>query len=148
MSLHKRHARKTRLRVWLDRCGVLASAVCLLHCLATPIVIVLLPLAGADGFEGTLALVLLSLASLSGLLALARGDRRPAIPLVLGLVGLLARGSLVEGSLSEALATLITTLAFASTHILSLLPRRRPVADDLFQGPAWPRAGELPSSDP
>lgn len=113
-----------RARPWLDRLGVLGSALCLVHCLATPAVVALIPLAADDGFEGALALGLLGLAAVSGVLALARGDRQPALPLAVAALALLIRGELDEGAPGERIATIVLALALALTHLLSLRPRR------------------------
>ncbi|MEZ4450844.1 MAG: MerC domain-containing protein [Nannocystaceae bacterium] len=112
-----------RPRPWIDRLGVAASALCLVHCLATPACVVLVPLAAADGFEGTLALGLLGLASVSWALALARGDRLPGLPLAVAVIALGVRGALDEGTPGEHLTTIVAALALALTHLLSLRPR-------------------------
>jgi hypothetical protein len=110
----------------LDIVGVVASTVCLVHCLATPLIVASLPLVADERFEGGLIILLAAFASLSALLALARRRVQPAITCGLGLA-LLAVGrslELPEGSPAERLIVVAAACLMIVTHLLSLAPAR------------------------
>ena len=106
----------------LDRLGVVAPVLCLVHCLATPLLLAAVPLLASERFEGVLAGALVGLATLSAGLALARRHLRPLLPYTLGLSLLVARGSLelAEGDPMELILAALAAAAMISTHLLSL----------------------------
>lgn len=111
----------------LDFVGLVASSVCLVHCLATPLVVASLPFVADERFEGVLVVLLAAFASLSALLALARGRVRPAVTCGLGLA-LLAVGhslELPEGSPAERLIVVTAACLMIVTHLLSLVTADR-----------------------
>lgn len=110
----------------LDLLGVLASSACLVHCLATPLIVASLPLVADARFEGLLALMLVAFASLSALLALARRRLLPVLTYSLGLVALAAREGLElpEGSPQERTVVVIAAALMITTHLLSLTAGR------------------------
>lgn len=107
----------------LDRLGVIASSACLVHCLATPLIVASLPLVADARFEGTLAAVLVALATLSALLALARRRLLPVLTYSLGMTALVARQSLElpEGSPLERIVVVAAAALMITTHLLSLI---------------------------
>ncbi|MCY1054662.1 MerC domain-containing protein [Nannocystis sp. SCPEA4] len=125
---------------WIDRLGVVASTACLVHCLATPLVVASLPLVAGERFEGTLSAVLVALASLSAGLSWLAGDRRPLVPYVLGLAALalrlrLARG---EGDPLDTLLVLAAASGMIVTHVLGLRAARCRSAASACEAPARP----------
>lgn len=100
----------------------MASSLCVVHCLATPILVVLFPLVVSERFEGLLAWSLIALATISVGLSLARRHLLPAVPYTLGLVTLAlprAHGS-AEGSPLEIVSTTLAGSLMIGTHLLSL----------------------------
>lgn len=125
---------------WLDRLGVVASTACLIHCLATPLVVASLPLVAGERFEGALSAVLVALASLSAALSWRAGDRRPLVPYVLGLVALtlrlrLARG---EGDPLDTVLVLVAASGMIVTHVLGLRAARCRGTAGACEAPARP----------
>jgi hypothetical protein len=110
----------------LDIVGVVASTVCLVHCLATPLIVASLPLVADERFEGALIILLAAFASLSALLALARGRVQPALTCGLGLALLVIGRSLElpEGSPAERLIVVAAACLMIVTHLLSLVLAR------------------------
>ncbi|WAS91881.1 MerC domain-containing protein [Nannocystis punicea] len=111
-----------KFRRGLDRLGVVASSLCLIHCLATPLLVVLFPLVVSERFEGLLAWSLIALATISVGLSLARRRLIPAVPYTLGILTLAltrAHGS-AEGSSLELVSTMVAASLMISTHLLSL----------------------------
>lgn len=110
-------------RVSSDLIGVSLSALCLLHCLAVPLLLALLPaLAGAWAEQEWVHQLLIVFAFLAVGAAMQRGlmvHQRWA-PLMLALVGLgFLSASLIapEGHWTEKLVTAIGALATASAHL-------------------------------
>ena len=105
----------------LDRGAILLSALCLLHCLAVPLVIVAVPaVAMALPGQNWVHLVILATAAPLAAVALWRGwrrhrDRRPAL---LGAVGLalLVTGVAVGESDLETVLTVVGGLVLAAAH--------------------------------
>ncbi|MBA3547115.1 MAG: MerC family mercury resistance protein [Nannocystis sp.] len=110
----------------LDLLGVVASSTCLVHCLATPLIVVSLPFVADARFEGALAVILVVLAAVSALLALARRRRLPMLTCGLGLVALMACRALElpEGSPEERLLVVLAAALMIVTHLLSLATGR------------------------
>lgn len=119
-----------------DRIGILASAVCLVHCLLLPLIVPLLPLlaglAEAEAFHEGL-LVLLSLCAIVAFVPGYRAHRLLSVVLFGGLgVALLAGGVLAHDwpplAGFDTPLTVIGGLVLVSTHLLNLrLCRRCPV---------------------
>ena len=110
----------------IDRAGVLASAACLIHCLATPLVIALLPFAASEGFESWTLIVLLTMASISAALAAGRRDAATVVPFAVG-VALISLGrAYSEIAWAERLTTSLGAVALILTHLSSLRRARRP----------------------
>ena len=114
--------------VW-DSIAIGASFTCLVHCLALPMLIALLPawskfLDVPESFH-LWVLVLAAPVSLTVLLRAARG--KPGYPpLRIGIAGLaiMALGLLVEGEVLEAIVTSIGASLLACGHILNWRARR------------------------
>ena len=119
--------RRRRLipRHWLDGFAIGASTLCMLHCLALPILFALLPaLAGRIDPGESFHVGMLMLALPTSLFALAQGWRRRGgiAPLMTGLTGLamMAAGVvLAHGALGEALWTVAGSLLLAGAHIIN-----------------------------
>lgn len=113
---------------WLDWAAVSASGLCLLHCLALPLVIAALPsLGGAVAGSGT-HWVLLAFALPVSLWVLTR-DPWPAglIPLLLGAAGLslMTLGvAFYEGLPAERVLTVAGVSLVAAAHIVRWRRRR------------------------
>ncbi|WP_434420163.1 MerC domain-containing protein [Nannocystis pusilla] len=113
-----------KFRRGLDRLGVVASSLCVIHCLATPLLVVLFPLIVSERFEGLLAWFLIALATLSVGLSLARRRLLPAVPYTLGVLTLALTHGLAEGSSLELVSTTIAASLMIWTHLLSLTAGR------------------------
>jgi hypothetical protein len=118
----------------LDLVGVVASSACLVHCLATPLLVVFFPLVADARFEGVLAVILVVFATLSASLALARRRVLPMLTFSLGLAALAVRRGfeLAEGSSEERIIVVIAAGLMIATHLLSLTAR----SADAEAGPA------------
>lgn len=110
---------------WLDRIGVSAGLLCAVHCLALPLVIAALPLAGLDLLLGERVEQSFAAASVTvGGLSLVPGfllvHRRP-LPLCLLALGaslLLAGRALIgEGSRMEPMVVVVGALALVVAHV-------------------------------
>jgi hypothetical protein len=117
-----KHPDSSQFRRGLDRLGIVASSVCLVHCLATPLLVVSLPVAASEGFEGIFADVLVGFATLSVGLGVLRRRMLPLLPYSLGLstLALLRTVDVVEGSPLELIGTTATALLMICTHLMSL----------------------------
>jgi len=109
----------------IDRVGIVASTICLLHCLATPLVIALFPFAAFHGFESWTLVALLIMASTSTALAAARRDLAPIVPFIVGVTLLVIGRGVLEIPWVEHLTTSLAAIALLLTHVLSLRRRRR-----------------------
>lgn len=113
----------------LDLAGIALSALCLLHCLAVPLVAT-----GALAWAASERIHLgLTVALAAVVLAVAvpgyRRHRQPVVPVLLasGLALLLAAVTVGEaaGETGETLLTVVGSLALTAGHVLNLrLPRR------------------------
>ncbi|MBL9107207.1 MAG: MerC domain-containing protein [Myxococcales bacterium] len=110
----------------VDLVGVLASSACLVHCLATPLIVAAFPFVADARFEGSLALLLVVFAAISAALALRRRHRLPVITFGAGLLALVARHwlALPEGSPEERLLIVLAAGLMITTHLLSLTAGR------------------------
>ncbi|MEZ4382118.1 MAG: MerC domain-containing protein [Nannocystaceae bacterium] len=111
--------------VTVDRVGAIASVICLVHCMATPLVVALLPFAASDGFESWTLRVLVLMATTSAVIALVKRHLAPVVPFAAGLALLaLGRASAATPWL-EHLSTSLAAVALIVTHLLSLRRERR-----------------------
>lgn len=106
----------------LDRLGIAASSVCIVHCLATPLLVVSLPVVASERLEGLFAGLLLSCATLSVGLGVLRRRMVPLVPYSLGLstLALLRAFDVAEGGPLELIGTTATALLMICTHLMSL----------------------------
>lgn len=115
---------------WLDRAAVGASAACLLHCLALPLVLAILPFVGTWMFvPERLHLWMLAFAVPVALLALVAGRTLHGRndPMIIGVTGLalLAIGAiLLSEGLVETVVTVTGGLILARAHWLNAHLRR------------------------
>lgn len=108
----------------IDRIAIGVSGVCLLHCIATMLVVALLASAGGLLLDPMIHELGLGLAILLGLYAFSRGFavHGRKMPLLLGLAGISAMGyalSLTHGVSGEVLFTVIGILLVVSGHELN-----------------------------
>ncbi len=134
MFLHA--VRPGRSRDLLDLLGLGFSVLCLVHCIAFPLVLIALPTVATFGHEGhhhslhlALALILVPLAFVSLLPGYLR--HRKAVVLVGGVSGVVAilAGAFMEPWLGEAMATGLTiagSLCLICAHALNLAESRTP----------------------
>ena len=75
---------------WLDKIGITASFACAIHCIATPIIISFLPLAGVHFLEHDAHLLMLPMLMLPAVLSLIPGIllHKRIAPLVLSTIGI------------------------------------------------------------
>jgi hypothetical protein len=110
---------------WLERLAFSAALLCLIHCLALPVALAVLPmLSKILALPETLHLWLLCLAVPASTLALVSGGvgRKKRVPLLLGGAGLalLAAGAILFGATAaETPATVAGSLALAAAHGLN-----------------------------
>lgn len=109
----------------LDRLSISASALCLLHCLATPLLLVALPVLSATFMaDETFHLWMVTIVLPLSLAALFIGCRRhrDGLVITLGLIGLLGLilaallGHDVLGETGEKVATVVSGLLLAAGH--------------------------------
>lgn len=108
--------------IWLDWAAIGASSLCLVHCLALPLLIASLPALGSVAKGSTTHWVLLAFALPVSLWVLSR-DRGPGalVPLTVGVAGLslMTLGvGLFEGHPAETQLTVAGVLLVAAAHIL------------------------------
>lgn len=122
----------------LDAAAILLSLLCLVHCLAFPLLVALLPLAALPVDVGPLFhWLLLLLAVPIGLVALGRGRRHAGpLPLAFGLVGfglMAAAVALLHDTPGEVRLTVVGVLLVATAHVANwragLHPHRAEAAD-------------------
>lgn len=115
--------RSVRWQARLDGVGICASALCMLHCLALPLVLAALPSVAARFAPGeAFHWILLGAAIPTSALALVGGWRRhrATAPLIVGAMGLILMALGVAVPWREALETGLTvagSLCLASAHI-------------------------------
>ena len=113
-----------RLIKFGDYAGIAASSLCMVHCLATPLLMIAFPMLGLAHAHDTFHDLMLAAISLPVLLALLPGylRHRDLAVLVLGLVGLgsfLAAVFIVSpllGELAEAVAAVISGILLLAAH--------------------------------
>ena len=114
---------------WLDRAAILLSALCVVHCVATMVAVLLLASVGAALLDPRIHEIGLVVAIVIGAMALGAGLRAHGsrAPLVIGLAGLslMASGVLLPEGLAEVLATVTGVSTLAVAHLLNRRARRR-----------------------
>lgn len=108
----------------LDRWGIVISSVCLVHCLALPLLIALLPaISSVVPGDGWVHPLLIGLALPVTGMALRRGYRmhRRAVPTLVGCLGLglIATALFCEGQLSETILTVGGGALVSLAHVLN-----------------------------
>lgn len=109
---------------WLDRAGIAMSFLCLVHCLALPVLIALLPaLASVLAVPEQFHLVMVCFAAPTSAIALwtGRARHRASWPVVLGGCGiaLLFVGAVLVEGWSEVALTVAGSLALAGAHLVN-----------------------------
>ena len=117
-----------RLRRIADTAGMLASGMCLVHCLAFPLLVALFPLLGIGGDSDTFHVTMVGVAIVAALLSLAPGYRMHRLVLVAaaGATGLacLASAAFVVGPrYGETAETCVTVLGAALISLAHLRNR-------------------------
>ncbi|WP_369941239.1 MerC domain-containing protein [Xanthomonas medicagonis] len=106
-----------------DASAMVLSGLCLLHCLALPLLAAALPLFGVWAQAEWVHVLFVAIAMPLAGLALWRGHRRDALPwplwtlAALGLLGLLAGAFGIPDESSETAMTVSGSLALASAHL-------------------------------
>ncbi|AKM09096.1 MerC domain-containing protein [Croceicoccus naphthovorans] len=117
---------------WLDSFAVCASAVCMMHCLALPVLLAALPAIASRIDPGeNFHVVVLVFAVPTSAMALYGGWRRhrSIVPLVVGVLGLILMTAAIALHADEDSETAITvsgSLLLAMAHIANWLHRHRP----------------------
>ncbi|WP_174280283.1 MerC domain-containing protein [Sphingomonas bacterium] len=109
---------------WVERVAIGASAACLVHCLALPLLIAALPaLSAVLDIPESFHLWALGLAIPAALFALLQGRSKHGDtgPLLLGLVGLtlMVLGALVVAETAETPVTVAGSLLLAGAHLIN-----------------------------
>ncbi len=110
-----------------DGVGVAASCLCLIHCLAFPLLIAALPaLATVVGKGEAFHFAILGVAIPSSLFALwvGRGRHRSPLPLTIGLIGLTLLSLAVLGQVPEIAGTVAGSILLVTAHIANWCYRR------------------------
>lgn len=125
---------RTRAQELLDRLAISASALCLIHCLVTPVLLLALPIVAstmmADGEFHILMVAFVLPTSLAAFYLGVRRHRNRAIAL-LGAAGLLIlvfaalMGHDLLGETGEKAATVAGSLLLASAHVRNYRSSRR-----------------------
>ncbi len=112
------------VRHWLDRAGVVLSALCAAHCIAGLALIALVGASGGIFFAPQFHEAGLAIAVIIGGLAVGMGAlrHRRATPIMLGVSGLalMASALTVEHGPAEALLTIAGVVLVAAAHIINL----------------------------
>jgi hypothetical protein len=117
-----------RLRRIADAAGMLASGMCLVHCLALPLLVALFPLPGIRGDSDTFHIAMVGVAIVAALLALAPGYRMHRRVMVAaagasGLACLASAAFLVGPRYGETAETCMTVMGAALISIAHLRNR-------------------------
>ncbi len=112
------------VRHWLDRAGVILSALCAAHCVAGLALVALVGASGGLFFAPEFHEAGLAIAVIVGGLAVGMGalKHRRAAPIVLGISGLalMASALTVEHGFLEAVLTIAGVALVAAAHITNL----------------------------
>ena len=114
----------------LDMSAIGLSGLCLIHCLALPLLAAFLPVAGVVGENEWVHRALVVVAVPVSLLALVRNHDRPGFALRFGValtgIALLIAGALVEALHDfETILTVAGGLVLASAHLLNWFSHSR-----------------------
>lgn len=122
----------------LDRTAIFMSGVCLLHCLALPLMIIALPLPGlasGEHFHAQVLAIVIPVSMVAIALGFRRhGDRRILVWAALGMLLLIIGGTLIHASFGIVADTIVTIaggIVLAATHYVNSrlakhAPRARP----------------------
>ncbi|MCW0377706.1 hypothetical protein NB697_000552 [Xanthomonas sacchari] len=116
---------------FFDASAMVLSGLCLLHCLALPLLAAALPLFGVWAEAEWVHVVFVAIAAPLAGLALWRGHRRDALPwplwtlAALGLLSLLAGAFGIPDEASETAMTVSGSLALAGAHLWNWRRHRR-----------------------
>jgi hypothetical protein len=116
---------------WFDGASVAASALCLIHCLALPVLLASAPAASAlfgSGETVHLVLLLLAAPTSAGALLLSFRQHRHSLPPIAGCVGLALLTSalcLASSNVEERIMTLAGSIILAAAHVSNWHLRRR-----------------------
>ncbi len=118
-----RCSRHSPLRATLDIVGATSAVLCAVHCIATGMLVAVLPLLGASALLGeTVERGFLAVAVVMGTFSIGVGlrahrQRAPAVLLLAGLASLLAvRPLFGEGTLAEALLVVTGAVLLVAAH--------------------------------
>lgn len=117
-----------RLRRIADAAGMLASGMCLVHCLALPLLVALFPLLGIGADDDAFHVTMVGVAVVAALLALAPGYRMHRRPMVAaagatGLACLASAAFLVGPRYGETAETCMTVMGAALISLAHLRNR-------------------------
>lgn len=106
---------------WLDVVGTVLSALCIVHCLALPVLVAVLPLVGTNVFETGLGVGLISVASLAILTGVVRHRHwQPLVPFAAGVGCYVAAAISARATLSEStVLSVVGSVFFALAHFLN-----------------------------
>ncbi|WP_045760334.1 MerC family mercury resistance protein [Xanthomonas albilineans] len=116
---------------FLDASAMLLSGLCLLHCLALPLLATALPLLGTWAQAEWVHLLFVAIAAPLAGLALWRAHQHEPLPwplwalALLGLAGLLTGALDLAGKDNETPITVVGSLALASAHLWNWRRHRR-----------------------
>lgn len=121
---------------WLDRAAIMLSGLCVVHCVASAVLLAMLSAAGGVLLDPIFHEVGLGLAILLGALALGRGvmAHRAVLPIVVGVSGLVVMAGAMAlphdgvGAGAETVMTVIGVCLLAGGHHLNRRAERRRVA--------------------
>ncbi len=119
---------------WLDVVGTILSALCIVHCVALPVLVAALPLVGTNVFETGLGIGLVSVASLAILTGVVRHRHwQPLVPFALGVGCYAAAAITARETLSEStVLSVVGSAFFAFAHFLNYRASHAGHAHGLF----------------
>ena len=117
---------KVQIQKLLDRAAISISALCILHCLATPVLLIAIPVISStfladEQFHRVLVAIILPVSVIAFSLGCRR--HRDSVVLVLGGIGLFflilvaAVGHDLLGEFGEKVGTIISGLILAAAHV-------------------------------
>jgi hypothetical protein len=111
---------------YVDAAGVAVSSICAVHCALTPVVLLLLPLAGASHLESTLRIIAVTIAVLAvGGGAFFHRNFKVLPPLGIGIGILLLALRMEPGSLGDIVLSILASGALIAAHVLNTRACRR-----------------------
>jgi hypothetical protein len=112
-------------RLTWDAVGITASAVCVVHCVATPIALILLPalsrfLPGNESFHRWLVPAVFSIGMISFVSGYRRHRRKLLlVPLVAGMTLIAIGAFLTSNDIQETVVTLLGSALVISAHVIN-----------------------------